>query len=60
MGCDRMSSFAEYGGKKEKKMAKRVYVAATRQNEGKTTVCLGLLSAFKKRFAEIGFIKPVG
>lgn len=41
-------------------MVKRVYIAATRQNEGKTTVCLGLMAAFRKKFKEVGFIKPVG
>ncbi len=41
-------------------MAKKVYVAATRQNEGKTVVSLGLLSAFLKRYDRVGYIKPVG
>ncbi|MBI2842724.1 MAG: AAA family ATPase [Armatimonadetes bacterium] len=39
---------------------KKVYVAATRQNDGKTITCLGLMSAFSKRLANIGYIKPVG
>ena len=39
---------------------KRIFIGATQQNDGKTTVSLGLISAFKKRFKEIGFIKPVG
>lgn len=38
----------------------KVYIAATRQNDGKTITCLGLLSAFRKRFPKIGYIKPVG
>jgi len=38
----------------------RVYVGATRQNDGKTVVSLGLLSAFLKRFSRVGYIKPVG
>src|SRR5258705_8809116 len=38
----------------------RVFVAATRQNDGKTTVSLGLLSALQKHFPRIGYIKPVG
>ena len=38
----------------------KVYVGATRQNEGKTIVCLGLLHAFKKRLGKVGYIKPVG
>ena len=39
---------------------KRIFVAATRQNVGKTTVSLGLISALSKRYQNIGFIKPVG
>lgn len=38
----------------------RVFIAATRQNDGKTTTSLGLLSALKKCFPRIGYIKPVG
>jgi BioD-like phosphotransacetylase family protein len=38
----------------------RVFIAATRQNEGKTTTSLGLLSALQKHFPRIGYIKPVG
>src|SRR5580698_1196195 len=38
----------------------RVFIAATRQNEGKTTVSLGLISALQKTFARVGYIKPVG
>jgi len=41
-------------------MAKKIFVAATQQNDGKTTVSLGLIAAFKKRFERIGFIKPIG
>ncbi len=36
------------------------FVAATGQNVGKTTTCLGLLSGLKKRHKSVGFIKPVG
>ena len=39
---------------------KRLFVAATRQNDGKTSVSLGLVAAFKDKFKHIGFIKPVG
>ncbi|MDP1853528.1 MAG: AAA family ATPase [Candidatus Omnitrophota bacterium] len=39
---------------------KNIFIAATRQNDGKTTVSLGLISNFKKRYKEIGFIKPIG
>jgi hypothetical protein len=38
----------------------RVYIGATRQNQGKTIVCLGLLSTFLKRLGKAGYIKPVG
>lgn len=38
----------------------RVFIAATRQNDGKTTVSLGLLSALQKLYPRIGYIKPVG
>lgn len=38
----------------------RVFIAATHQNDGKTTTALGLFSTLKKRFGRIGFIKPVG
>lgn len=38
----------------------KVYIAATRQNDGKTIVSLGLLRAFQKRSKKIGYMKPVG
>ena len=38
----------------------RVFIAATRQNDGKTTVSLGLIAALQKHFPRIGYIKPVG
>lgn len=37
-----------------------VFIAATGQNVGKTTVCLGLIAALQKRYPRVGFIKPVG
>jgi len=37
-----------------------IFIAATGQNVGKTTICLGVISALRKRFANVGFIKPVG
>lgn len=37
-----------------------IFIAATGQNVGKTTLCLGIIAALKKRFPSIGFIKPVG
>jgi BioD-like phosphotransacetylase family protein len=38
----------------------RLFIAATRQNEGKTTTSLGLLAALQKFYPRIGYIKPVG
>jgi BioD-like phosphotransacetylase family protein len=38
----------------------RVFIAATRQNDGKTTTSLGLIAALQKYFPRIGYIKPVG
>ena len=42
------------------KVTPRVYVAATRQDDGKTTCCLGLYAALERKFPRIGYIKPVG
>ena len=39
---------------------KKVFVAATMQDQGKTTVSLGLMKAFNERCGPVGFIKPVG
>lgn len=39
---------------------KAIFVAATGQNVGKTTVCLGMIASLKKRFPQLGFMKPVG
>jgi BioD-like phosphotransacetylase family protein len=38
----------------------RLFVAATRQNDGKTTTALGLFSALNRRLGRIGYIKPIG
>src|SRR5450432_201091 len=38
----------------------RVFIAATRQNDGKTTTSLGLIAALQKHFPRVGYIKPVG
>jgi BioD-like phosphotransacetylase family protein len=38
----------------------RVFIAATRQDEGKTTVSLGIIAALQKHFPRVGYIKPVG
>ena len=39
---------------------KSIFIAATAQHVGKTTTCLGIVSGLQKRFANVGFIKPVG
>ncbi len=38
----------------------RIFIAATRQNDGKTTTSLGLIAALQKYYPRIGYIKPVG
>ena len=38
-----------------------LFIAATRQHVGKTTVSLAVLSGLRKRFGDrVGFVKPVG
>ena len=39
---------------------RRIFVAATRMNDGKTTTCLGLFAALQAMYPRVGFIKPVG
>jgi len=39
---------------------KKIFIAATRQNDGKTVVSVGLVLTLKKIFSKVGFIKPVG
>jgi hypothetical protein len=39
---------------------KRIFVAATKQDQGKTTVSLGLMAALEDRALAVGFMKPVG
>jgi BioD-like phosphotransacetylase family protein len=38
----------------------RLFIAATRQHDGKTTTSLGLLAAMQNFYPRIGYIKPVG
>ena len=38
----------------------RIFLAATRQNDGKTMISVGLLTMLKQTNRSIGFIKPVG
>ncbi len=44
----------------ENRTTPRIFVAATRQNEGKTTTCLGLYAALQTAFRYVGYIKPIG
>ena len=37
-----------------------MFIAATRQNEGKTTISLGLIAALQHHYPRVGYIKPVG
>ena len=39
---------------------KRIFVAATRMNDGKTTTSLALFAALRSFTSRVGFIKPVG
>jgi BioD-like phosphotransacetylase family protein len=39
---------------------KKLFIAATKQNDGKTTVSLGLICNFQQRYKKISFIKPIG
>ncbi|MBU4472699.1 MAG: AAA family ATPase [Candidatus Omnitrophica bacterium] len=39
---------------------RKIFIAATKQNDGKTTVSLGLIFNFKDRFKKVTFIKPIG
>lgn len=41
-------------------MQNALFVGATGQNVGKTTLCLGIISGMLKRFESVGFTKPVG
>ncbi|HTJ77463.1 MAG TPA: AAA family ATPase [Rariglobus sp.] len=47
-------------GSPTNKVTKRIFVAATRMNDGKTTTCLGLFAALQSLYPRVGFIKPVG
>lgn len=38
----------------------RIFIAATEQNTGKTTISIGLYAALRQNFGRMGFIKPVG
>lgn len=38
----------------------RLFVAATHQNEGKTTTCLGLFELLSQVYKKVAYIKPIG
>src|ERR1039457_2786916 len=41
-------------------MARKIFIAATGQNCGKTTTSISLLHLARKRYDRVGFIKPLG
>ena len=41
-------------------MCKKIFIAATGQHCGKTTISLSLLHLARKKYARVGFIKPIG
>ncbi len=41
-------------------MAKKVYIAATGQNCGKTTLSVSLMHLARQKYERVGFIKPLG
>mmetsp|Transcript_13743 Transcript_13743/g.27408 ORF Transcript_13743/g.27408 Transcript_13743/m.27408 type:complete len:411 (-) Transcript_13743:782-2014(-) len=43
-----------------RKASRPIFVAATRQHVGKTSVSLALTAGLQKRFDKVGFLKPVG
>jgi uncharacterized protein len=41
-------------------MAKKIFVAATGQNCGKTTISISLMHQARKKYKRVGFVKPFG
>jgi uncharacterized protein len=41
-------------------MAKKIFVAATGQNCGKTTISISLMHQARKKYRRVGFVKPFG
>jgi len=41
-------------------MAKKIFIAATGQDIGKTTICFSLMHLATKKYQRVGFIKPLG
>ena len=46
--------------KSQTNKTKSLFVAATRQNDGKTMTSVGLFSSIQKRFDSVAYMKPVG
>src|SRR5690242_9189545 len=46
--------------REDQAMGKKIFIAATGQNVGKTTTCISLLYLAQKKYQRIGFIKPMG
>jgi BioD-like phosphotransacetylase family protein len=44
----------------ENAMARKIFVAATGQNSGKTTTSISLLHLARRKYERVGFIKPLG
>ena len=38
---------------------RKIFIAATKQNDGKTTVSLGIIRNLQQKFGKVGFIKPI-
>jgi BioD-like phosphotransacetylase family protein len=39
---------------------RKIFIAATKQNDGKTTVSLGIIKSLQEKLGKVGFIKPIG
>jgi len=55
-----MSAAPQLLRKPENTATPRLFVAATRQNDGKTTASLGLFAALQQHLPRVGYIKPIG
>ncbi|GMH83495.1 hypothetical protein TL16_g09615, partial [Triparma laevis f. inornata] len=53
-------SFSSSSSSSTAKPSRPIFVAATRQHVGKTSVSLALCAGLQKRFDKVGFLKPVG
>ncbi|WP_369412337.1 AAA family ATPase [Geotalea toluenoxydans] len=41
-------------------MCRKIFIAATGQNTGKTTISLSLVHLARQRYKRVGFIKAIG